>query len=108
MSENDNCLFPKLFRIYIKGGAVMITNLIINLIIIFVAGLVVDLLGAKYTRYIVTKKIGLAALLSGLITLVNFLFLTLILKDGVNGSIFNILAFAGGGSIGTFLAMRRV
>ncbi len=81
--------------------------MIINLIIIFVAGLVVDLLAAKYTSYIVSKKIGPAALLSGLITLVNFVFLTLILKDSVNGSIFNILAFAGGSSAGTFLAMMK-
>jgi hypothetical protein len=86
----------------------MFTNVIINLIIIFIAGLVVDLLTAKYTSYIASKRTGLAALLSGLITLVNFAFLTLILKDGVNGSIFNILAFAGGGSIGTFLAMKKV
>jgi hypothetical protein len=82
--------------------------MIFNIILIFIAGLVVDLLSAKYTRYIVAKKSGLAALLSGMITLVNFVFITLILKDSVNGSIFNILAFAGGSSMGTFLAMKKV
>ena len=80
--------------------------MILNIIIIFIAGLIVDLLVAKYTSYIALKKSGMAALLSGIITVTNFLFLIVILKGSASDSIFNILAFAGGGSVGTFLSFR--
>jgi hypothetical protein len=82
--------------------------IIVNILLIFIAGFVVDLLTAKYTNYIVTKKKGRAALLSGLITIVNFVFLTILLKDSVNEGIFNILAFAGGNSLGTLMAIKKV
>ncbi|MFH0974332.1 MAG: hypothetical protein V1874_00945 [Spirochaetota bacterium] len=82
--------------------------IIINIILIFIAGFVVDLLTAKYTNFIVTKKMGRAAFLSGLITLVNFAFLTVLLKDSLNDGLFNIIAFAGGNSLGTFFSMKKV
>ncbi len=81
--------------------------MIFNIILIFIAGLIADLLFTKYTSYVATKKKGRAALLSGIITLVNFGFLTLLLKDSVSNGIFNILAFASGNSLGTFLAMKK-
>lgn len=85
----------------------MTLSIVINFILIFIAGLVVDLLTTKYTRYIVTKKIARATFLSGLITVVNFALLTILLKDNVGEGIFNILAFAGGNSMGTLLAMKK-
>jgi len=80
--------------------------MIFNILIIFIAGLIVDLLVAKYTRYIALKESGMAALLSGLITVANFVFLIVILKGSASESLLNILAFAGGGSVGTFLALK--
>ena len=82
--------------------------MIINIILIFIAGFIVDLLSTKFTSYIVNKKTGRAAFLSGLITVVNFALLTILLKDNISDGIFNILAFAGGNSLGTFAAMKRV
>jgi hypothetical protein len=89
-----------------EGGAAMI--MILNIILIFIAGFVVDLLSTKFTNYVVTKKIGRAAFLSGIITVVNFAFLTILLKDSMDQGFFNIIAFAGGNSLGTFLAMKKV
>jgi uncharacterized protein YebE (UPF0316 family) len=82
--------------------------MIIKIILIFIAGFVVDLLATKYTSYVAEKRIAKASLISGLITIVNFVFLTVILQDATNSGIFNILAFASGSSIGTFIAMKKV
>jgi len=79
-----------------------------KIIIIFVAGFVVDLLVTKYTRYVAEKKIVLATLLSGIITIANFTLLTVILQDSANSGLMNILAFAGGNSLGTFTALKKV
>jgi hypothetical protein len=89
-----------------EGGAAMI--MIVNILLIFIAGFVVDLMSTKFTSYIVSKKIGRAAFLSGIITIVNFAFLTILLKDSMSEGFFNILAFAGGNSLGTFMAMKKV
>lgn len=79
-----------------------------KIIIIFVAGFVVDLLVTKYTRYVAEKKIVLATLLSGIITIANFTLLTVILQDSANSGLMNILAFAGGNGLGTFTALKKV
>jgi hypothetical protein len=89
-----------------EGGAAMI--MIVNILLIFIAGFVVDLLSTKFTSYVVSRKIGRAAFLSGIITIVNFAFLTVLLKDSMGEGFFNILAFAGGNSLGTFMAMKKV
>jgi uncharacterized protein YebE (UPF0316 family) len=78
-----------------------------KIILIFIAGFVVDLLVTKYTRYVAEKKIGGATLLSGIITIVNFVLLTLILQESANNGMANILAFAGGNSLGTFMALKK-
>ena len=80
--------------------------MILKLIIIFIAGAVIDLLITKYTAYIASKKRGMAAMMSILITVANFVFLTIILKDSLANGIFNIMAYAGGGGLGTFLAVK--
>ena len=78
-----------------------------KIILIFIAGFLVDLLITKYTRYVAEKKIGRATLLSGIITIVNFVLLTMILQESANNGLANILAFAGGNSLGTFTAMKK-
>ena len=78
-----------------------------KIILIFIAGFVVDLLVTKYTRYVAEKKIGGATLLSGIITIVNFVLLTVILQESTNNGLANILAFAGGNSLGTFMALKK-
>jgi len=78
-----------------------------KIILIFIAGFVVDLLITKYTRYVAEKKIGWATLLSGIITIVNFVLLTVILQESANNGLANILAFAGGNSLGTFAALKK-
>jgi hypothetical protein len=81
--------------------------MITKLILIFVAGFVIDLLITKYTSDVAEKRIWRATLFSGMITMANFLLLTVILKDSATDGVFNILAFAGGNSLGTFFAMKR-
>ena len=78
-----------------------------KIILIFIAGFVVDLLVTKYTRYVAEKKIGGATLLGGIITIVNFVLLTLILQESANNGLANIVAFAGGNSLGTFMALKK-
>ena len=78
-----------------------------KIILIFVAGFLVDLLITKYTRYVAEKKIGRATLLSGIITIVNFVLLTVILQESADSGLANILAFAGGNSLGTFTALKK-
>lgn len=78
-----------------------------KIILIFVAGFVVDLLVTKYTWYVAEKRIISATLLSGIITIANFALLTVILQDNANSGLINILAFAGGNSLGTFAALKK-
>lgn len=82
--------------------------MILKIVLIFAAGFIVDLLVTRYTRAIAERKRARATALSGMITIANFVLLTIILKDNATSGIFNILAFAGGNSLGTFCAMKRV
>jgi hypothetical protein len=79
-----------------------------KILIIFMAGFIVDLLVTKYTRFITEKKIAWATLLSGIITVVNFVLLTMILQDSASNGMMNILAFASGNSLGTFTALKKI
>jgi hypothetical protein len=81
--------------------------MITKLLLIFIAGFVIDLLITKYTGDVAEKRIWRATVLSGLITVANFLLLTVILKDSAMDGAFSIMAFAGGNSLGTFFAMRK-
>ncbi len=81
--------------------------MIVKIILIFIAGFVVDLLVTKYTRCVAEKRIGWATMLSGIITIANFVLLTVILHDSVSNGLMNILAFAGGNSLGTFTALKK-
>jgi hypothetical protein len=84
-----------------------VSVMITKLLLIFLAGFVIDLLITKYTSDVAEKRIWRATLFSGMITMANFLLLTVILKDSAMDGMFNILAFAGGNSLGTFFAMKR-
>jgi hypothetical protein len=81
--------------------------MITKLLLIFIAGFVIDLLITKYTSDVAQRRIGRATVLSGLITVANFLLLTVILKDSALDGTFSIMAFAGGNSLGTFFAMKK-
>ena len=78
----------------------------IKIMMIFVAGIVVDLLVTRYTRAVAERKIGGATLLSGFITIVNFLLLSVILRESFTDGIYSILSFAGGNAVGTYFAMK--
>lgn len=82
--------------------------MILQILTIFVAGFLIDLLATKYTRSVAEKRTGKAVILSGVITIANFVFLSIILKESAGDGVFNILAFAGGNSLGTFFAMKKV
>ncbi len=86
-----------------KGVIAMITKIVL----IFIAGLIIDLLTTLYTRKVADKKLWPATFLSGLITLTNFALLTFIIKDTDPNTFFNILAYAGGNTIGTYIALKR-
>lgn len=82
--------------------------MLLKITLIFIAGLILDLLVTKYTRFISEKKIAGATILSGIITIVNFVLLTVILNGSSDSGIMNIFAFASGNSLGTFLALKKL
>ncbi len=78
-----------------------------QILLIFLAGILIDLLAARYTRAIADKKLWSATFLSGLITLSTFLLLTVIIRESSMNSVYNIFAYAGGNTIGTYIALRK-
>ena len=78
-----------------------------QIILIFIAGIIVDLFATRYTHAVAEKKLWQATLLSGCITLSTFVLLTVIIKESAMGSLVNIMAYAGGNTLGTFLALKR-
>lgn len=81
--------------------------MILKIILIFIAGSLVDLLVTKYTSDVAQRRVYRATVLSGLITIANFVLITVILKDSTTDGLMNIMAFAGGNSLGTFFAMKQ-
>ncbi len=77
-----------------------------QIILIFFAGILIDLLAARYTRAIADRKVWSATVLSGLITLSTFVLLTVIIQESSMNSLLNILAYAGGNTIGTYIALK--
>ncbi|MGQ9694528.1 MAG: hypothetical protein ACUVWV_07275 [Thermodesulfobacteriota bacterium] len=78
-----------------------------QLILIFLAGILVDLLATRYTSAVAEKKLWSATIFSGLITLTNFVLLTLLLKESATEGMFNIMAFAGGNAVGTYIGLKK-
>lgn len=85
----------------------MENNLIIKLILIFIAGFIIDLIITKYTSAVAEKKIWMATIFSGLITIANFTFITMLLRDSIYDSIISIGVFAAGNCFGTYYIMKR-
>jgi len=81
--------------------------MILQLFLLFFAGIVIDLLVTFYTKAVAQKKVLSATFLSGVVTFVNFLLLTIIIKEGSMNGVFNIMAYAGGNTVGTFCAMIK-
>jgi hypothetical protein len=79
-----------------------------KIILLFLAGVIIELLSARYTRNVAERKVWSPTLLSGLITITNFALLTLIIKGSAADGFFNILAYAGGNTLGTYIALRKV
>ena len=82
--------------------------MVLKIILIFLTGFIVDVLVTKYTSFVAQKKIGSATLFSGIITIVNFILLTIILNDSAHNGMVNIIALASGNSLGTFWAMKKI
>jgi hypothetical protein len=78
-----------------------------NIILIFFAGVIIDMLSVRYTGTVEEKRLWSATLLSGLITITNFALLVFIIKGNAQDGFLNILAYAGGNSLGTYVAMRK-
>lgn len=81
--------------------------MILQLFLLFLAGIIIDLLVTFYTKAVAQKKVFSATFLSGVITCVNFLLLTIIIKESSMNGVFNIMAYAGGNTVGTFFAMAK-
>jgi hypothetical protein len=81
--------------------------LITKLLLIFIAGFVIDLIITKYTSAVAERKILSATAFSGLITIANFTFLTIILRDSLSESVVSITVFAIGNCLGTYYVMKK-
>jgi hypothetical protein len=84
-----------------------VMTMVIQLILLFIAGIVVDLLVTRYTKSVAERKIWSATFLSGTITFANYILLTVILSEGSMNCIFDIMAYAGGNTVGTYVALMK-
>lgn len=82
-------------------------TIIIQLVSLFLAGIFIDLLVTRYTKSVAEKRVWSATVLSGLITCANFVLLTLIIKESSTSGIFDIMAYAGGNTVGTYVGMMK-
>jgi hypothetical protein len=83
-----------------------VSTMITKIILMFLSGIILDILVTKYTQYVSKEKAYAASFLSGVLTMGNFVLFTFILKD-VENTMANIIAFSGGNTVGTFLAMIK-
>lgn len=83
------------------------TAMIAEILLLFLAGIITDLLVTRYTRSVAERRVWSATLLSGVITCANFLMLSVIIREGALHSFFGIAAYAGGNTVGTYVAMVR-
>jgi len=81
------------------------TRMILMIIAVFVAGFLMDVITTFYTKAVAKNRIGLATLLSGVITIVNFGLIALIMTDTTN-QVGTIVAYGAGNTLGTFTAMK--
>ena len=76
------------------------------LLALFVAGVVLDALQAAFLRFATTKQYGYASLVSFFMTIVGYGVFYSILESLNQGHVHNLLAYALGGSVGTFFALK--
>lgn len=73
----------------------------------FCAGIIIDLLVTRYTKSVAEQRVWSATVLSGTITFANFFLLSVIIREASLDSIFDIVAYAGGNTVGTYVAMVK-
>jgi hypothetical protein len=78
-----------------------------EILLIFAGGVLLDLLATKYTRYVALGKPKAAALLSGVITLVNLLVWGTIIHRAETIGLYGAFAMAGGSTVGTLLGFKN-
>jgi hypothetical protein len=78
-----------------------------KLFVIFVGGVVVDLLVTKYTRSVATGRPKTAAALSGIITLANIGIWGTIIHEAETLGVYGAISMALGASIGTLLGFKE-
>ena len=83
--------------------------MILKLCAIFAAGLITDVLLARYTRAVTERRPVFAAHLSAIITVANVALLGVVL-DGLSSSsgMLPIASYAGGNWLGTYFTVRKV
>jgi hypothetical protein len=81
--------------------------MILKLCAIFAAGLIGDILLARYTLAVANRRPVFAASLSAIITITNLTFLTLIIALMENSGVLPIASFAGGSWLGTYFTVRK-
>jgi hypothetical protein len=80
--------------------------MLLKLCAIFAAGIITDILLARYTRAVTEKRPAFAACLSSVITITNLTLLSLVLAWTENSGIIPIATFAGGNWLGTYVSVR--
>jgi hypothetical protein len=79
----------------------------VKFLLIFFAGIINDLMITQYTVDVVRRCRWRAVLVSGLITLVNFFFLTVIVREAIADSFVSISVYALGNVVGTWIILWR-
>jgi hypothetical protein len=83
------------------------TAMIAEILLLFLAGIITDILVTRYTRSVAERRVWSATILSGVITCANFIMLSVIIREGALQSLFGIVAYAGGNTVGTYVAMVK-
>lgn len=76
------------------------------LCLLFIAGIVIDALQAAFLRFATTKQYFRAAVVSFLMTIVGYGVFYKILESLNHGDPHNLVAYALGGAIGSFLGLK--
>lgn len=76
-------------------------------LLLFIVGLLVDLFVTYYNKAIADRKKVHASLLSGTVTFINYTVIVLIVRVETFGALWNILCYAMGNTVGTYLAMSK-
>ena len=79
----------------------------LQFVLIFGCGVILDLLHAKYVKSIANRHSGHAMIASMSITLMSLLVWGTVLKDLESHGVFGAIALAGGSGLGTFVSLKR-